>query len=130
MTVAAPGSDSSMGHDPRYARRGPRMAKRERRAALSIWTDQSQHRCVLRLEGRLCAETVRLLDSHVDLLGCQSCDEVVLDMSHVEMLDQVGARLVVGLGHYVAGRDGRFSLSGATRAAQSMIDAAEIELSS
>ena len=129
MTVATPGSESSMEQDPGHGRRAHHMAISDPRTALSIWTDQNQHRCVLRLRGRLCADTVRLLDTHVDLLGCQALYEVVLDLSGVDRMDQVGARVVVGLGHYVAGRGGRFSVAGATPAVRSRIAAAEVELS-
>lgn len=129
MTVAMPGSDSPAGSGPRFGLRAHQTGISDPRTALAIWTDQKQNRCVLRLRGRLCSDTVRLLDRHVDLLGCQSCDEVVLDLSGVDVMDQVGARVVVGLGHYMAGREGRFQVSGATPAVRSMIAAAEVEIS-
>ncbi|HET9075808.1 MAG TPA: STAS domain-containing protein [Acidimicrobiales bacterium] len=130
MTVAMPGSDSSMDEDPGISRRTPLVAGGPDRAGLAIWTDQSHNRCVLRLTGRLCADTVRLLDNHVDLLGCRACDEVVMDLSGLEAMDPVGARLIVGFGHYVAARGGRFRLDGAAPGIRAMVDRAEIEICS
>ena len=130
MTVAMPGSDSSMDQDPGFGRRNPLVATSPTQAGLAIWTDQSQNRCVLRLTGRLCADTVRLLDNHVDLLGCRACDEVVIDLTGLEAMDPVGARLIVGFGHYVAARGGRFRVDGAAPTVRKMIDRAEIEVCS
>lgn len=127
MTLATPDSDSSMGRGP--GRRARHMAIAGPRSGLAIWTGQSQNRCVLRLSGRLCAETVSLLASHVDYLGCRTCEEVVIDLGGVEHMDQVGARLIVGFGHYVAGRGGRFVVEGARPTVHSMLAEAEVELS-
>ena len=131
MTVTRPGSDSSMSDGPRIGWRDALVAGAPGGAGLAIWTDQSRNCVTLRLRGRLCVDTVRLLDTHVDLIGCQhSCDEVVLDLRHLEGMDEVGARLVVGFGHYVAGRGGRFTVEGAATTIGSMIARAEVELSS
>lgn len=119
MTVAMPGSERSMELGSGYGRR----------AELAIWTDQSQNRCTLRLAGRLAADTVRLLDSHVDLLGCRSCEEVCIDLAGLVEMDEVGARVIVGLGHYVAARGGRFRIDGASPALDSLVARAEVELS-
>lgn len=136
MTVTTPGSDSSMEQDPGFLRRNPVIptspvnatSPGSSKGGLAIWTDQSHNCCTLRLTGRLCADTVRLLDSHVDLLGRRTCDEVVIDLHGVELMDQVGARLIVGFGHYVAARGGRFSVDGAAPAIRALIDQAEIEV--
>lgn len=95
---------------------------------LAIWTDQSANRCVLRLRGRLCADTVGLVDGHVDRLGCRWCDEVVVDLRSVVVMDEVGARLLVGLSHYVAARGGRFEVQSESAEAAALLAAAEVEL--
>lgn len=97
---------------------------------LAVWTEQSTDRCVLRLRGRLDAGTVPELDRHVDRLGCRWCEEVVVDLSRLDTMDSVGARLLVGFGHYAAGRGGRFEVVGASREVAALIAAAEVELSS
>ncbi len=129
MTVAIPGSDSSMERGPGHGRRIQDLAVAGTRTGLAIWTDQAHNRFVLRLSGHLCAETVGLLDHHIDLLGCGSCDEVAFDLERLSLMDQVGARLIVGFGHYVAGRGGRFVVEGARPAVRSMLQRAEVELS-
>ena len=116
--------------EPRMGWYGTLSGARPGRSGLAIWTDQSRNRLTLRLRGRLCSDTVRLLDTHVDLIGCHSCDEVILDLHALDTMDEVGARLVVGLGHYVAGRGGRFALEGAVAAISSMIARAEVDLAS
>lgn len=95
---------------------------------LAVWTDQSANHCVLRLGGNLGAETVSLLNRHVDLLGCRSCEEVVVDLSDLETLDPVGARLLVGLAHYVSGRGGTLSLEGATPYMEALLADARLHL--
>ena len=95
---------------------------------LSVWTDQSDHRCVLRLSGRLAAENVQELDRHVDRLGCRWCDDVAVDLGRLDQIDAVGARLIVGFGHYVAGRGGRFTVKGASAEVAGMLAEAEVEL--
>jgi anti-anti-sigma factor len=98
------------------------------RRDLAVWTEQHQNRCTLRLSGRLCSDTVASFDAHVDRLGCRWCEEVVVDIRGLSVLDLVGARVLVGLSHYVAGRAGRFQIEGASRFMQSMLDTAGIEL--
>jgi anti-anti-sigma regulatory factor len=93
-----------------------------------VWTELTTNRCVLRLRGRLCADTVALLNGHIDRLGCRSCDDVVLDISRLDVIDRVGARLIVGLTHYVAGRGGRLSVEGAAASAAGLIASAELEM--
>lgn len=95
---------------------------------LAIWTDQGANRCVLRLRGRLCADTVPLLNRHVDRLGCRWCDDVVVDVGSLVTMDAVGAGLLVGLSHYVAARGGTFSVQGASPEAEAELAAAEVAL--
>ncbi|MDE3204849.1 MAG: STAS domain-containing protein [Acidobacteriota bacterium] len=92
---------------------------------LTIWTDQGANRCTLRLRGRLDAQTVVLLSRHVDFLGCQWCDEVLIDLEAVTAIDRVGANCLVGIGHYVRGRGGRFRVVAAGPLARSMLAEAD-----
>jgi anti-anti-sigma regulatory factor len=138
MTVVTPGSPSRPGDpEPGGGQPGPGPRSRwigppERSGAgrLAVWTDQRAHRCVLRLEGSLTRHTVSQLDRHVDLLGCRSSEEVTVDLTGLDVLDEVGARLLVGLAHYVAGMGGKFTLKGGTESAGALIAAAERELAS
>ena len=97
-------------------------------AELTIRTDQTANRCTMRMQGRLCAETVAILTEHVDQLGCRWRDEVVVDLRSVTGLDQIGAGSLVGLGHYVAGRGGRFILDGANPQVRARLAEAEVQL--
>lgn len=99
-------------------------------AGLSVWTHQESDRCVLRLRGRLAADTVPLMDRHMDLLLCSWCEEVEMDLQGVTEMDRVGARLLAGFAHYVRARGGRFSTCGASSEVGRMIRAAEVELAS
>lgn len=130
MAVATPGSDSSMEREPDFGGRIHHVGTAGNRPALAVSTGQGTNRCVLRLSGRLGSDTVRLLDRHVDLLGSRSCEEVVVDLAGLELMDQVGARVIVGLGHYVAARGGRFEVTGAAGPVATMLARAEIELAS
>ena len=121
MTVTVPGPDS---YSPDECPPGPAGGE------LAIWTDQSANRCTLRLRGRLTADTVPLLDRHVDRLGCGWCDEVIIDVSGLELMDCVGARLIVGFSHYAAGRGGSFTVRGARPDTAALLAAAEVELAS
>lgn len=129
MSLVAPGSDSSTPpRSPGTRRHSSMIAGSGTVTDLAVWTDQSSNRCVLNLRGRLCRDTVSLLDRHVDRLGCRWCDEVVVDLRSLELIDEVGARLLVGLGHYVGGRGGTFRIQGARADIGVVIDAAEVDL--
>jgi anti-anti-sigma factor len=117
MTLIAPES----GQSPQDGSEG---------AGLSVWTHQHSDRCLLRLRGRLAADTVPLMDRHMDLLLCSWCEEVEIDLHGITEMDRVGARLLAGFAHYVRARGGRFSTCGASPRVDRMIGAAEIELSS
>jgi len=95
---------------------------------LTVWTDQDAERCVFRLKGSLNAETVSLLNHHIDLLGRRSCEQVVVDLAGLEKLDTVGARLIVGLAHYVSGRGGTLSVQGTTPYMETLLADARLEL--
>lgn len=126
MSLVASGSESSGPEPPRSV--PVSMTASPPGSDLAVWTDQSANRCILHLRGQLCAETVAVLDRHVDRLGCRWCDEVVVDLRGLILMDVVGASLLVGLGHYVRGRGGRFEICGASEEAGALIRAAEAEL--
>lgn len=117
MTVTASGPDS-------YS-----MEQNQAGKLLSVWTEQQANRCTLRLRGRLTGDTAADFNTHVDRLGCRWCDEIVIDVSGLECMDQVGARLLVGLSHYVAARGGTFRTVGARPVVSALMAAAEVELS-
>lgn len=98
------------------------------RRDLSVRTDRRAGRCVLALGGRLCSDTVAAFDRHVDGLGCRWSDDVVVDLAGLTVLDLIGARVLVGLSHYVAGRGGRFHIEGASGFMDTMLERAGIEL--
>lgn len=143
MSLVAPGSDSSVPDSSVPDGSGPGGSGADSTSGpwrksivadsrpgneLAVWTDQSANRCILKLRGRLCADTVAVLDRHVDRLGCRWCDEVVVDLVGLVLMDLVGARLLVGFGHYVAGRGGRFEIRGAGEEISTLIRAAEEQL--
>ncbi|HET6963648.1 MAG TPA: STAS domain-containing protein [Acidimicrobiales bacterium] len=129
MTVVVPGPDrGSMDPAPGGWHESMTADRVPVGDGLAIWTDQSSSRCVLRLRGRLCFDTVAVLDLHVDRLGCRWCDEVVVDVGSLAHLDRVGARLLVGLRHYVAARGGRFELRQVGEEMRALVQAAEAEL--
>lgn len=129
MSLVAPGSDSSVPDSSSGpGRQTSIVASSPPGSELAIWTDQSANRCILHLRGRLCAQTVSVLDRHVDRLGCRWCDEVVVDLAGLILMDLVGAGLLVGFGHYVAGRGGRFEIRGAGEEISALIRAAEEQL--
>jgi anti-anti-sigma regulatory factor len=106
------------------------IAPRSERTAggLSVWIDQGDNRCLILLRGRLCSDTVGVLESHVDLGVCQWCDEVAVDLSRLDRLDGVGAQVLAGLGHYVTARGGSFTVQGAVGAVERLLADAEIHL--
>ncbi len=71
------------------------------------------NRCWLILSGSLCCTSIAALEVQVDQLGCLPCDEVYIDLGGLRELDQVGAKVLIGLRHYVAGRGGQMRVIGA-----------------
>ncbi len=68
--------------------------------------------CLLSLCGELNAGTVAVLESQFDRLGRTPCHRVAIDLSEVTDLDSVGARVLIGLRHYVQGRGGQLTVIG------------------
>jgi len=69
--------------------------------------------CTLILAGALCGSSIAALEAQVDQLGCRRCEDVVVDVAGLVLLDDVGARVLVGLRHYVSGRGGHLVVTGA-----------------
>lgn len=69
--------------------------------------------CELRLAGALRAGSVVALEALVEQIGCATWDEVALDLTELTSLDDVGNSVLAGLHHYMQGRGGRLTISGA-----------------
>jgi anti-anti-sigma regulatory factor len=99
------------GHDPRL------------RAEL-----RSQDRTsTLVLRGTLGTTSIAALEAQVDQLGCIPCDDVVVDVGGLTALDPVGAKVLLGLYHYVGGRGGTLRITGATGAIATILSRYAIE---
>jgi anti-anti-sigma regulatory factor len=68
--------------------------------------------CRLTLRGALCGTSLAALEAQVDQLGCLPCEQVIVDMGHLTEIDEVGAKVVLGLYYYVLGRGGALRLTG------------------
>jgi anti-anti-sigma factor len=95
--------------------------KRTEAGRLGAWTDHQGSRCALVLHGDLVAETIADMEEHVDLLVCCQSEEVVIDLTLLRQIDLTGARMLMGLRHYVRARGGRFNVVGADRRVQAML---------
>jgi len=60
----------------------------------------------LSVGGALDAHSVAALSAQFDQLQCTSCDEAVLDLREVGVIDCAGLNAVAGLSHYIGGRGG------------------------
>lgn len=60
----------------------------------------------LRVRGSLDAQAMPALTAQFDQLQCTACDQAVLDLNDVLVVDCVGLNAVAGLCHYVSGRGG------------------------
>jgi anti-anti-sigma regulatory factor len=77
----------------------------------------------LDLRGELCAETIGVLERHVDMLGCCGCEELTIDLTRLDRIDVTGARVLLGLEHYLRGRGGRLTVTGAADEARALLEA-------
>lgn len=68
--------------------------------------------CLLGLRGQLHAGSVAVLEAQFDQLGKTACYRVVVDLGEVTDLDLTGARVLIGLRHYVRARGGRLTVIG------------------
>jgi anti-anti-sigma regulatory factor len=79
--------------------------------------------CRLSLHGALCGTSLAALEAQVDQLGCSPCERVVIDMAHVTEIDEIGAKVIVGLYYYVLGRGGALHVTAMTDEVAEMLHA-------
>ena len=84
--------------------------------------------CRLTLRGELCGGSLAALAAQVDQLGCMPCEQVVVDMRQVTLLDPAGARVILGLHYYVGGRGGVLRVIGTAGEVAETLRAAGPEL--
>jgi anti-anti-sigma regulatory factor len=80
---------------------------------LQVELDATGPSCRLTLNGVLCDTSLTALEAQVDQLGCLPCELVVVDVQRLSRLDSAGAKVLLGLYHYVIARGGDLWLSGA-----------------
>jgi anti-anti-sigma regulatory factor len=78
---------------------------------LKVELDVRGASCRLTLHGALCGTSLAALEAQVDQLGCLPCEQVIVDMGHLTEIDEVGAKVVLGLYYYVLGRGGALRLT-------------------
>lgn len=71
-----------------------------------VLLDETARGLTLTVRGALDARAMPALATQFDLLQCTPCEEAVLDLCDVTVVDCVGLNAVAGLSHYVAGRGG------------------------
>lgn len=85
-------------------------------AALTVAFRHVGSICILSLDGALTAETLGAFESQIDRLGRTPCHRVVIEAAGLTAMDDAGLRVLTGLHHYVQGRGGRLSVTGAAGA--------------
>jgi anti-anti-sigma regulatory factor len=78
--------------------------------------------CYLVLSGSLCGASIAALEAKVDQLGCLPCHDVLVDIGSLTDLDEVGAKVILGLCHYVEGRGDRLSVTTAPPAVAAVME--------
>jgi anti-anti-sigma factor len=68
----------------------------------------TEHGLLLEVSGSLDASCMPALSAQLDQLQCSPCEEAILDVTNVSVVDHVGLNAIAGLAHYVAARGGRF----------------------
>jgi anti-anti-sigma factor len=81
---------------------------------LRVELNTSGQTSTLALCGMLCGTSIAALEAQIDQLGCTPCDAVTIDLRQLQALDKSGARMLLGLYHYVTARGGRYRIVGAT----------------
>jgi anti-anti-sigma regulatory factor len=81
---------------------------------LVVELDTAGSTCRLTLRGVLCSTSLSALEAQVDQLGCIPCEQVVVDMQGLDMLDAVGAKVIIGLYYYVVGKGGQLGVTTST----------------
>jgi anti-anti-sigma factor len=82
--------------------------------------------CTLRLAGSLACSSIHTLEAQIDELGCATFAAVVLDLSQLAYLDDVGANVLLGFHHYVAARGAEMMVCGADADISSMLNQLEL----
>jgi anti-anti-sigma regulatory factor len=80
--------------------------------------------CRLTLRGVLCATSLSALEAQVDQLGCMPCEQVVVDMHQLTELDEVGAKVILGLYYYVVGKGGELRMTDCVENVRATLQAA------
>jgi len=80
--------------------------------------------CRLTLRGTLCATSLSALEVQVDQLGCIPCEQVVVDMDQLTELDEVGAKVILGLYYYVVGKGGELRMTDCAENVRATLQAA------
>lgn len=97
-------------------------------ATLSVFTENRDACCHLYLRGALARETVRVLEDHVDRLDCCARPSVVIDLTDLDHLDRVGARVLHGVQHYGLTRGCQVEIVGASRPTVKVLEASAGDL--
>jgi anti-anti-sigma regulatory factor len=78
--------------------------------------------CRVLLRGALRDCTIAALEAQVDQLGRTPCAAVVIDVRHLTEMDTVGAKVIVGLHHYVVARGGMLWVEGPSDAVAEVLN--------
>jgi anti-anti-sigma factor len=95
---------------------------------LQVELDVRGPTCRLTLRGELCGTSLAALEAQIDQLGCIPCEQVVVDVRHLTQLDEVGAKVILGLYYYVLGRGGELRVTAMAGAVEEILRAAGGEL--
>jgi anti-anti-sigma factor len=96
----------------------------EPEAVLQVELEAMGTSCRLTLRGDLCDTSLSALEVQVDQLGCLPCERVIVDLRQLTRLDPVGAKVILGLYHYVVGRGGEMRVTEANGAVTATLQAA------
>ena len=96
----------------------------EPEAVLQVELEAMGTSCRLTLRGDLCDTSLSALEVQVDQLGCLPCERVIVDLRQLTRLDPIGAKVILGLYHYVVGRGGEMRITEANGAVTAALQAA------
>jgi anti-anti-sigma factor len=71
---------------------------------LQMHLSMQHRRCVIRLRGALVKDALQSMQPLFDRLGSLAFDQVIVDMRELAFIDESGAGMLLGLQHYVEGR--------------------------
>jgi ABC-type transporter Mla MlaB component len=84
---------------------------------LGIATEHEGDHCRLALTGVLGADTVKVLEEHIDRFDCCAAANLTIDLTRLDHLDPTGARVLYGIRLYAAARGCNIRLAGASQGA-------------